>query len=488
MFGRSFGLAGLCLALASAPAPLLAQDAPAADPPLDTPPSVDPVAPAAPGPDADTSVTPPNADASPSVAPPPDASANADVNASATADAEAEAMALALSASDGDTDNAVAEVEEFKLNIYGFTDFTYTHLLNDFAFASPYPTFLIGNVNLYVGADLGDGWRSLTEFRLLYLPHGSIPAAEAFSPTAVRTDTTVGDPADLGRPQRWGGVEIERAWLEYRAHPLLTIRAGQWLTPYGIWNVDHGSPVIIGVRRPYVVGESLIPERQTGVMVYGSQLVGQTELGYVFGLSNGRGPLDAYQDLDNNKAVTARLSVTNESPIGNLAAGFTVYRGRFTDRQSRFAVDSAGRFGMEWISSQRYEELSLSGDLKWVWEDVTLQGEFMMRDTAMDDRVRAAAFGGPPGFVPDFRSVGFYVLAAYRLPWLNITPFFGGEQYDPGQEFAPDAAALWGGLNIRPTPRVVLKAQYTESWFTDDTDLVGDDGTQALDLQAAWSF
>jgi hypothetical protein len=79
-------------------------------------------------------------------------------------------------------------------------------------------------------------------------------------------------------------------------------------------------------------------------------------------------------------------------------------------------------------------------------------------------------------------------MAAYRLPWWNIMPFFGGEQYTPGFELTPDPVAIWGGLNIRPVPRVVLKAQYTQSWFTDDSNPVGDDGIQAVDLQAAWSF
>jgi len=410
--------------------------------------------------------------------------------AQTAADAEAEAALAAALTSDG-ADAAVAEAEEFKLNIYGFTDFTYTHQLNDFAFASPYPTFLVGNINLYVSAELGSGFRALTEFRLLYSPNGYTSFNELLTANPQRVDTTADDPADLGRPYRWGGVEIERAWLEYSAHPLFTIRAGQWLTPYGIWVVDHGTPVIIGVRRPYVVGEGLIPERQTGLMAYGSAFVGTTEIGYALGLSNGRGPIDSYQDLDANKAVTGRLSVSNDSALGNVTLGGSVFRGRYTDRMRRFAVNAQGEIGIEFITTQKYEELSFGADLRWIWRDLTVQGEFMMRDTALDDRFRPASLvapGEPPGFQPDFRSVGYYAMVAYRLPWANIMPFFGGENYEPGNDLAPAAAAIWGGLNVRPIPRVVLKAQYTQSWFTDDTNLVGDDGTQVIDLQAAWSF
>jgi hypothetical protein len=485
----------LGLMFAALPQSARAQDvvpaAPATEPPVAPPDPAPPDPDLGAEPEADTSTEGPASVTPAPTAPTGVPSAEVDANAAASADAEADAVAAALAgAMGGDgAEAALAEAEEFKLNLYGFTDFTYTHLLNDFTFASPYPTFLVGNVNLYVGAELGDGFRSLTEFRLLYLPHGSVPASEVFAPEPTRTDTTVGDPADLGRPQRWGGVEIERAWLEYSFDPLLTIQGGQWLTPYGIWNVDHGSPVIIGVRRPYVVGEGLIPERQTGIQIYGSYLVGTTELGYHLGLSNGRGPLDAYQDLDNNKAVTARLFVTSELPIGSITLGGTLFRGRYTDRVSRFAITPAGEFGLEYISVNRYEELSMAGDVRWLWDELTLQGELMVRDTALDDRYRAASFpvpGAPPGFAPDFRSVGWYVMGAYRLPWYNIMPFFGGESYDPGQGFA--ANAVWGGLNVRPTPRVVLKVQLTKSWFPNDEGVAGDDGIEVLDLQAAWSF
>jgi hypothetical protein len=56
--------------------------------------------------------------------------------------------------------------------------------------------------------------------------------------------------------------------------------------------------------------------------------------------------------------------------------------------------------------------------------------------------------------------------------------------------FIPKAAAFWGGLNMRPTPRVVLKAQYTYAWYPDGGVAIPDDSENFnnLDLQAAWSF
>ena len=410
--------------------------------------------------------------------------------AAAPSDAEAEALASALSSGSDSTAAAVADAQEFKLNIYGFADFLYQTRLNDFQLATPYPTFMVGNLNLYVGAELGSGWRTLTEVRFTYLPNGNVTFG-----SSTRTDTTANDPANLGQPTvKWGGVQIERAWLEYTVHPLLTIQAGQWLTPYGIWNVDHGSPVIIGVRRPFVVNSNLMPERQTGVQAYGSYFAGSTEIGYHLGVSNGRGPVDTYNDLDKNKAVTARLSVSNDSPIGNITLGGSLYRGRYTDRTQGFASAADGGFLTTYTASSVYDELTLGADLRWTWHDLTLQGEYMQHDVAYPrEELRPTSFPSPThpqGFLADTRSTGWYVMAAYRLPWWNIMPFFGGEAWRQNLSGFSNANAIWGGLNVRPIPRVVLKAQYTQSFWLeqDEFKLSGSPGLKALDLQAAWSF
>lgn len=403
-------------------------------------------------------------------------------------DADVQAFLQEVNTSEPDVLSAVETGPT--LSVYGFADFGYTHELKEFAFSVPFDSFLVGNLNLYADADLGKGWRSLVEFRLLYAPHGYYPTVTPGT-QPQRIDTTVGDPADYQRPLRWGGIEIERAFLEYQAHALITIRAGQWLTPYGVWNVDHGSPTIIGVRRPFVIGAELLPERQTGLLGLGSFYLGETQISYQLGLSNGRGPIDSYQDLDHNKALTGRLAVATETPLGRVVLGSTAFRGRYTDSLLTFGTGSDGNFETSFVPQTRYEEFSIGFDLKWTLGNFALQSEALFREVAYSDQVPRPVTGGfgpssPPGYVADRWSNGLYVLAWYRLPWLGVAPFLGGESYDPNVGFP--AVAVWGGLNVQPAPTVALKAQLTRSWLSQEGLPDNYNGLMALDLQAAWSF
>jgi hypothetical protein len=438
---------------------------------------------AAPADQAGAAAAPPPAEPAAPAAPNPPASAKSDAEADAAA-----AAALA----EVTTSSGQSEVDGYKLNLYGFADMAYTSYFDKGSFGHPVGTFWVGNFNLYASGELGDNWRALSEVRFTYLPNGAVPTATTFMTggTGAPIDTTVPDYTDLGRPVRWGGIIIERVYVERTFLSWLTVRAGHFLTPYGIWNVDHGSPVIIGVRRPFVVGESLFPQSQTGLEAFGSGLAGPVEVGYHLTLSNGRGPTDTYLDLDGNKAIGWRLWGRHHSDdFGTLTVGFSGYRGDYTSGTVVTAPNAQNMLVTTIQPTKQYSELSLGGDLKWERGGALFQSEVIMNDVAYDNATRpmASPFGGPPGFVPDNRRYGAYGLGGYRFSWLGIMPWIGGEYYNLGGQ-GINSAAIWGGLNVRPTQRVVLKMQVTQSFLMNLPPSPQIKALGLVDFQVAWSF
>jgi hypothetical protein len=119
-----------------------------------------------------------------------------------------------------------------------------------------------------------------------------------------------------------------------------------------------------------------------------------------------------------------------------------------------------------------------------------VQGEAIVRDQKFSES------GRPPldaGFEPDRRQAGGYVLVGYRTPFAGIMPYVKGE-------YSPDPALRvigitehvllgTGGINFRPVPRVVFKAEYNYGFFPDaKADTFADNYIAALDLQIAWAF
>jgi hypothetical protein len=401
---------------------------------------------------------------------------------------------LADEGAEADLVSELAEIESetTTLQIYGFADLTYTRFLMEESSAwydtyfSVHPTFAVGNLNLYLEKRIAPGWRSLIEFRLLYLPNGS-EEISATTGEASRVDTTVVDYLDKQETLRWGGISIERAWVEYEVHPLVTVRAGHWLTPYGIWNVDHGSPVLIPIRRPFLIGQGLFPRSQTGLLVHGRRAFGDRTLTYQATVSNGRGPVDTYLDLDGNKAIGGRLTL--DLPVlDELTLGASAYTGTYTARTRTYGLGGETVVADDDVT-ERYRELASGLDVRARSGPVVLNAEVIAREARYDDRARPRATTAVNEQQADFFAYGTYVLVGVRLPWWGLMPYVVGEYSHP--MWAPTPHYLGGmlGINLRVAPTVTLKTQVQGATLPGRRGgLVPDDYILNWEAQIAWVF
>jgi hypothetical protein len=328
------------------------------------------------------------------------------------------------------------------------------------------------------------------EVRFTYLPNGYLNTpGTAGANTPV---TSANDYADFERPLKWGGIEIERVYLEWLAHRYLSIRAGSFLTPYGIWNVDHGSPTFIPVQRPYVVGNGLFPERQTGFELYGRwDPTSNGTLGYHLTLSNGSGPVSDYRDLDDNKAVGGRL-FWEQHNIGDFKFGGSAYYGRDTDATDTIRPDAMGTLKPAYIIHRQYDILALALDVQWKFKGLHLQAEYITQQRRYTDGGRQSvtnAITQQVVFPADANNWGTYGLVGYRLPWFGIMPyaiFSYMDLVDPtGTHSAVNSVNV--GLNIRPIDAVVLKIEYSHGILKEKL-LGSDDPFKIFQSQVAWAF
>jgi hypothetical protein len=311
-------------------------------------------------------------------------------------------------------------------------------------------------------------------------------------PTGDTVDNSVADYADFGRPLRWGAIEIERVYLKWSALSHLTVRAGQFLTPYGIWNVDHGSPTFIPTQRPYVVGSNWFPERQTGFELYGSYDIGASStVGYHLTLSNGQGLASEYRDLDDNKAIGGR-AYWQRRGLGELRVGASGYCGKRTNATYAPGMRDGRLYYAERITTQ-YRNLALAADALRNYKNLRLQAEILAQQVDYTDAGRvqvSSAISGRANYPIDLHSWGGYFLAGYRFDWLGVMPY-GLLQYidqvTPATEVILDTIAYEAGLNIRPIDSVVLKLSYGGSSYPNGI-YYAKGSLHSIQAQVAWAF
>jgi hypothetical protein len=359
-----------------------------------------------------------------------------------------------------------------KLNIYGFADFNYTgiHWVREAPPTTQKDThgFLVGKLNVYLAKNLTPRARTLVEVKFSFMPNASQNSDGGYISTLAL------DASNLNRPTTWGSTVIERAYIEYDVTDYLTIRAGHWLTPYGIWNTDHGSPVVINVLPPYIIGELFFPEHQTGLELFGRLDAGRFQIEYHLTASNGRGAAEAQLDLDNELAYGARVAL--ETPWG-LKIGGSYYRGKYTGFPA-----STGAL------PDTYREADYGVDLQYRNGGLLVQSEAIARERHYSVGARAVSGSG---FAADGRDLGFYVQAGYRFDVLgNVMPFAMYQDYKPADyPYFNRVKDVQIGLNFRPSPNLVYKLEVARARVPDDDPkLLAGMKDYLYFAQAAWVF
>jgi hypothetical protein len=379
-------------------------------------------------------------------------------------DAELEAL---LSGARKDDEAARIQAFEPSFRVYGFADmgmqrFWGTAVLEG-AGATNALTFVLGQVNFYFDAEPLEGWRVLTEVRFSLLPDGMPNTLPLTSMDGTYTLTNVADmtsPSGGFRDVKLGSIIMERAHIDYSVRDWLNIRTGLILTPYGIWNVDHGTPTLISTTFPGFQMVQLMPERQLGVEIFGRIHHQKWEYEYHLYVSNGRTMTQV--DFTNDKAVGGRLVARTSRP-NRMQFGLSGFMGTYQERTKRIDVATAEIFRIEEYLA--YREQAVAADVSLDFGSLRIRSEAVFRRVLHQDGQRFDPRLN--GMASDRTDIGGYALVAYRLPWWGLEPFLFMDFLKWPSGLADAILMPSAGLNVHLNPATVLKFQYTYLTFAD---------------------
>lgn len=342
---------------------------------------------------------------------------------------------------------------------------------------SPGLSFVLGNLHLYLDVEASPNWRALVEARLT-TNHGALASVNGGGLTLLDTnERAVNEPGiGVGTAQLTTSIVLERAQIEWRYSDLLGARLGLWLTPWGIWNVDHGSPTLIPLIKPYFVSFQVFPSHQLGLSLFGQLDLDGWLLEYNLAVSNGRitgpGTLRGVSwpsfDITDDKMFSGRLVVARPS-AQNLRFGLSAHWGRTAQDSRQVLQIDPVRLRPE--IGVVLEEWGFGADLSWDPWILVLRGEFIYGRFSYPDE-RPLSTLHPLDYEPDSVQLGGYLLvsAPFELGRFGLEPYVYNEMLYMSAALAP--LEMFGmasfGVNLRFTPSVMLKVQYGWQYFLGD--------------------
>ena len=367
----------------------------------------------------------------------------------------------------GNNEQLATKADVFRL--YGWMDMGFNKVWADprdslnMVLPTKAGTFVLGNINLYLDIQPSENWSALLEVRVTNLTSGLQRAAVPGSPYQRLSNQAL----DTSSPDPWttldlASIVLERAYIQYRYSDLLQLRVGSFLTPFGIWNVDHGAPTLIALALPVFILQNVLPRTQLGAQLLGNMLVGDWDLGYSLTASNGRNASANY-DPTNDKMFGGRITARTSHPW-RLQLGLSGLTGRYSDTQAN--VTSYVPFKSQFDEVVAYRETVAGADLSLDIGGFRLRSELSRAQKVYENGKRDVDYMSINlGKSADSVVWDWYALAAYRLPWIPVEPYLYCEYFKWPTALGEGYMAPSVGVNVYFTTYAQLKVQYIQDLY-----------------------
>ncbi|MBE9502570.1 MAG: porin [Proteobacteria bacterium] len=146
---------------------------------------------------------------------------------------------------------------------------------------------------------VSEKWRFFSELEFEYAPKIGEEEKQTITDSGGNTHDVVVTKNKEGR------IYIEVLTIDYNYNPYLNLRAGRYLTPAGIWNVEHYTPFVATQEKPQHI-QNIFPKHMDGVQLFGTVTKNDVVTDYIAYMSNGSGNT-GHGDENDDKSLGGRL-------------------------------------------------------------------------------------------------------------------------------------------------------------------------------------
>lgn len=299
---------------------------------------------------------------------------------------------------------------------------------------------VLGQVNLFIQADLGEGLTVLNENVLI---------------SRLNPATGVNEQVDT----------VQRLYAKYKYADWCSVKFGREHTPFGYWNYEfhHSGYLQTPVERPlmwtFESSGGILPTHYVG-----PELSGRVDwlggLAYTLFAGNGHGRLATevqnVSDVNEEKAFGARLEhVGLSDAFGLSGTGLADLR---IGASAYFDTVTAG------AAKTKFEELILGAHLHLSWGAFSLAAEGFVMTHDDEDLAQERKFQGG------------YALVSYEIGGLNLTPYALGERmnFDSSDPFfgtRPDVNQVRLGVRWDFHPNAAVKLEYDKAFLREEDNV-----------------